>query len=161
PAPAAFKMCYGRRNPEGEPMLRCLLIIAAIALAPQLAAADPGAPDIDEPGGVPHNYRLMWSDEFNGNGMPDRHVWSFETQRNGQGWFNNELQYYSANRRENARLENGALVNEARHEDMNHASDWGGQHYTSARLVTRGHKSWTYGFFEIRAKFSCAYGAWP
>jgi len=142
-------------------MLRALIVAAALAAMPALAIADPGAPEIDEAGGVPAGYHLVWADEFNRGAAPDRHAWSYETAFNAHGWFNNELEYYSANRRENARIENGALVIEARHEDMNHASDWGGQHYTSARLTTRGHKSWTYGYFEIRARFSCAYGSWP
>ncbi|MES1198820.1 MAG: glycoside hydrolase family 16 protein [Pseudomonadota bacterium] len=142
-------------------MLRRLLFIAAALFAPSLALADPGAPEIDEAGGLPAGYHLVWADEFNHGAGPDRHVWSYDTTWNAHGWFNNELEYYSGNRRENARIENGALVLEARHEDMTHASDWGGQHFTSARIVTRGHKSWTYGFFEIRAKFTCAYGSWP
>ncbi len=39
--------------------------------------------------------------------------------------------------------------------------DWGGQRYSSARLVTRGRAAWTYGFFEIRAKLPCVLGTWP
>ena len=39
--------------------------------------------------------------------------------------------------------------------------DYGGQDYSSARLITNGKVSWTYGFFEIRAKLPCGRGTWP
>ena len=50
------------------------------------------------------NWQLAWSDEFNGTIGPD---WVFETGNGSGGWGNNELQYY---RRENAGIENNALV---------------------------------------------------
>jgi licheninase len=51
---------------------------------------------------------------------------------------------------------------EARRERLDPAKypDWGGQDYTSAPIFSKG-KGWTYGFYEIRAKFSCARGTWP
>ena len=36
--------------------------------------------------------------------------WSYDTHRNKDGWYNKELQYYSAGRPENVRLENGSLI---------------------------------------------------
>ncbi|HVZ99725.1 MAG TPA: glycoside hydrolase family 16 protein [Caulobacterales bacterium] len=142
-------------------MIRTLLAVCAVALTPTLAVADPGAPDIDEPGGVPQGYQLVWSDEFDHGRMPDARKWAYDTSRNAEGWYNNELQYYAARRRENVRVENGALVLEARHEDLTRMRDYGGQHFSSGKLVTRGIASWTYGFFEVRARFTCAYGSWP
>src|SRR5665647_3197419 len=43
----------------------------------------------------PHaaGWKLVWSDEFNYNGLPDSSKWSFET--GGNGWGNNELEYYT------------------------------------------------------------------
>jgi beta-glucanase (GH16 family) len=80
---------------------------------------------------------------------------------NKQGWHNRELQYYSRSRPENSALRAGKLIITARRESLNSASDWGGQAYTSARLITLGKAQWTYGFFEVRAKMPCGRGSWP
>jgi beta-glucanase (GH16 family) len=106
-------------------------------------------------------WRLVWSDEFSTDGLPDPSKWTYDTERNATGWFNNELQYYARARPENARVEGGHLIITARQERLTSASDYGGQAYTSARLLTRGLASWTNGFFEVRAKLPCARGSWP
>jgi beta-glucanase (GH16 family) len=103
----------------------------------------------------------VWSDDFDVAGLPDSTRWSYDTDRNFAGWYNNELQYYASSRAENSRVENGNLVITARREDLSTAPDWGGQHYTSARVVTRGKAEWTYGFIEIRARLPCGRGTWP
>ena len=110
---------------------------------------------------LPAGYTLVWSDEFNTTGLPDAAKWNYDTGRNKAGWYNNELQYYSAARLENAELRDGNLVITARKERMSSAADWGGQPYTSARLLTAGKAAWTYGYFEIRAKLPCGKGTWP
>jgi beta-glucanase (GH16 family) len=104
---------------------------------------------------------LVWSDEFDTPGLPDARKWLHDTGRNREGWFNNELQYYAANRPENAQVENGRLIITARQERLTAASDYGNQNYTSARLTTQGLASWTYGYFEVRAKLPCGLGTWP
>ena len=121
------------------------------------------APPVQAQEGNPEGYRLVWNDEFSIDGLPDPTRWTYDVERNREGWYNNELQYYSANRRENARVEGGRLVIEARRErpDPATSSDSGGQGFTSARLVSRGLAQWTYGFFEIRAKVPCGRGTWP
>ena len=96
-------------------------------------------------------YELVWSDEFDQDGPPDDAKWDYDV--GGGGWGNNELQYYT--RGENARVENGLLVIEARKEQR------GNRQYTSARLVTRGKGDWLYGKFEIRAKLPKGLGTWP
>lgn len=121
----------------------------------------PGTPAINEAGGIPAGFRLVWSDEFAVDGLPDPAKWDFDTDRNFAGWYNNELQYYAAARAENSRIENGNLVITARREDLTTAADWGGQHYTSARMVTRGKAEWTFGFIEMRARLPCGRGTWP
>jgi len=107
----------------------------------------------------PANARMVWHDEFNGTSL-DKRKWKYDTARNKQGWHNGELQYYSAGR--NTRVANGLLTIEARHEklDPKRFPDWGGQEYTSARLLSKG-RGWTYGFYEVRAKLPCARGTWP
>ena len=130
---------------------------------PPAPPTGPGAPAIDEPGGIPAGFRLVWSDEFDVAGLPDASRWSYDTERNFAGWYNNELQYYSQARAENSRVENGHLILTARREDLSTLglSDWGGQQYSSARLITRSKAQWTYGFMEIRARLPCGRGTWP
>lgn len=112
---------------------------------------------------TPCGYRLVWSDEFDSVtvGLPDAAKWDYDVDRNSAGWYNNELQYYANARLQNSSVSNGTLKISALREDLTAAADWGGQHYTSARMVTRGKAAWTYGFFEIRAKLPCSAGSWP
>lgn len=135
------------------------LIVAALAGCGGGAgsAVDPAMP----PGGLPAGHTLVWSDEFDADGLPDAAKWDYDTDRNRAGWYNEERQYYAAHRLENARVEAGRLVITARREQLSSAADWGGQPYTSARLVTRGKASWAYGFVEVRAKLPCGAGTWP
>ena len=109
--------------------------------------APPAAPAIDKP------YQLVWSDEFNSGVSPDTTKWMYET--GGNGWGNNELEYYTNARTENARISDGNLIIEARKESF------GGRNYTSARLLTKNKAQWTYGKFEIRAKIPKGRGTWP
>lgn len=115
----------------------------------------------DGPVDRPANASLVWSDEFHGERL-DTTKWEYDTARNKEGWYNGELQYYSAGRLENLRVRNGMLRIEARRETLDPAKfpDWGGQKYTSARIFSKG-AGWTYGFYEIRAKLPCARGTWP
>lgn len=110
---------------------------------------------------VPADHRLVWADEFDQPGLPDATRWVYDTGMNRQGWHNNEKQYYSAARRENSEVRDGRLVIIARLESLSSLPDWGGQRYSSARLITAGKAQWTYGFFEIRAKMPCGQGTWP
>src|SRR6516164_4542218 len=88
--------------------------------------------------------KLVWSEEFNYSGLPDSSKWSYDI--GGHGWGNRELEYYTNKRLENARVENGHLVIEARKEK------WESAEYTSARIVTKKKADWTYGRIEVRAK---------
>jgi beta-glucanase (GH16 family) len=102
--------------------------------------------------------RPSWRDEFDGPRIDSRR-WRFDTSRNKTGWFNNERQYYAADRAENARIEHGALIIEARREALRAMPDWGGQGYSSAKLVSR--RALGFGFYEVRAKLPCGRGTWP
>jgi len=116
------------------------------------------------------DWKLVWSDEFNKPGLPDASRWSYE-----EGFIrNNEAQYYTRGRKENARVEEGMLVIEARKERFpNPAYEPGAQgrgayrksrefaEFTSASLTTRGKASWAHGRIEVRAKLPPGRGTWP
>jgi beta-glucanase (GH16 family) len=111
-------------------------------------------------------WELVWADEFNTNGLPDPGHWKYET-----GFIrNNEAQYYTAGRAQNARVENGKLIIEARKEHFSNPDYRPGSRrgrnrpfaeYTSASLTTRGTRSWKYGRVEVRAKLPKGRGVWP
>jgi len=116
-----------------------------------------GQKETTKPAGVTDDHtgewKLVWSDEFSVNGLPDTGKWSYEV--GASGWGNDEKQYYSAGRAENARIENGMLIIEARRDNFD------GHEYTSARLVSRDKGDWTYGRIEVRAKIPAGRGTWP
>ena len=114
---------------------------------------------VDAPMAAPQS-APSFTDDFAGKRI-DPAAWRFDTEMNATGWANHERQYYAKDRARNARIEGGALVVEARRETLSKArfADWGGQQYTSARLVSR--RAFGYGFYEIRAKLPCGRGAWP
>jgi beta-glucanase (GH16 family) len=97
--------------------------------------------------------RLIWSDEFSNEGLPDPEKWTFDV--GDHGWGNEELEYYTQNEPKNSRIENGKLIIEA-HADSSYPKG-----YSSARLLTRGNASWQYGYLEIRAKLPQGRGTWP
>lgn len=138
-------------------------ILPACAGALLVSACATQAPSLSETLTLPEGYSLVWADEFGIDGLPDPAKWSYDTHRNADGWYNDELQYYSAGRTENARVENGRLIIEAREEPVpvEQFPDSGGQSYTSARMLTEGLAAWQYGYFEIRAKLPCGRGLWP
>lgn len=97
------------------------------------------------------NLSLVWSEEFDYTGLPDSAYWGYE-----EGLVrNNEAQYYTVARPENAWVENGVLTITA------HREDYEGAAYTSASLKTSEKVDWTYGRFEMRAKIDVRNGMWP
>ena len=100
-----------------------------------------------------NQWQLVWADEFNYNGLPDPAKWGYDV--GGHGWGNKELQFYTERRKENARVENGLLIIEARRDA------WEGHEYTSARLVSKDKGDWSYGRFEVKAKLPSGRGTWP
>jgi beta-glucanase (GH16 family) len=101
----------------------------------------------------PKERKLVWFDEFDYTGLPDTKKWNYDV--GGHGWGNQEKQYYTKEREQNARVENGNLIIEA------HKEDYMGSKYTSARLITKGKGDWTYGRIEVRAKLPQGVGTWP
>ena len=99
--------------------------------------------------------KLVWSDEFNYNGLPDSLKWSYDTQGNASGWGNNEKQYYTKGRLKNAEVKDGFLNINAIKEDYKDFK------YTSARLITKSKGDWLYGRIEVKAKLPDGRGMWP
>lgn len=126
-------------------------------------------------------WKLVWADEFDKGTAPDPSVWSYE-----HGFVrNHENQFYTKNRRENVRIENGMLVIEGRKErfknDLLKEDDartywhknnqikpekraWNEAEYaeyTSGSINTNHKKYWQYGRIEVRAKIPAGTGMWP
>jgi beta-glucanase (GH16 family) len=96
-------------------------------------------------------WKLVWEDNFDYKGLPNPELWSYE-----EGYVrNNEAQFYTTKRQENARVENGNLIIEARKDN------WEGNQITSASIHTYGKKSILYGRVEVRAKLPTGRGTWP
>lgn len=104
----------------------------------------PGEPDTER------EYELVWADEFDYEGLPDAASWTMEEWEPGR--VNNELQYYTADPR-NVDVRGGVLTINLLKEDDGRV--------TSARVITAGKRSFTYGRFEIRARLPRGKGTWP
>jgi beta-glucanase (GH16 family) len=161
-------------NRKTRNTLPALLVISVMVFgADRPLAADEGSSPRDSPSGDTEGtthapqaevYELVWADEFNENGPPDAEYWDFE-----HGFVrNHELQWYQS---QNARCENGILTIEARREQVPNprydpaSGRWQRQRqiaeYTSASLVTRRFRSWTFGRFEMRGRIDTRAGLWP
>jgi beta-glucanase (GH16 family) len=141
-----------------------LLIVCALTLA----ACGPDAPSTADRAplagdGKPPAWTLAWSDEFDGAaGAPvDGSKWVADT--GGQGWGNQEREYYTPGAA-NASLDGaGGLVITARAEPAGspYPCWYGACRYTSARLKTSDRLQATYGRFEARIRMTRGQGLWP
>jgi len=130
-----------------------VFILVFAFLAPGCNKNDPADPYPDNPN--TGDTVLVWSDEFDYNGLPNQTKWSFDTEGNSSGWGNNESQYYTANRLKNAEVKDGYLYITA------HKEDYEGFSYTSARLRTKEKGDWLFGRVEVKAKIPNGRGMWP
>ncbi|MFA5328898.1 MAG: glycoside hydrolase family 16 protein [Prolixibacteraceae bacterium] len=131
-------------------MKRLLLPISALFVLFLWSCNRDKQPD---PEPITDPYQLVWSDEFDYNGLPDSAKWSYDV--GGSGWGNEESQYYTRGSLKNSEVKNGYLYINALKEDFQDKK------YTSARLVTRGKADWLYGKIEVRAKLPEGRGMWP
>lgn len=102
-----------------------------------------------------HGYKLVWSDEFNGESLNEdnwNYMYGDGTQYGNPGWGNNELQSY---RKENVSVRNGNLIITVKREQ------YGGKEFTSARLNTSGKVTALYGRIEARIALPSGKGMWP
>ena len=127
-------------------------------------------------------WKLVWSDEFNApdGSPPDPKKWTYDIGVGGNGWGNNELEYYTNSPR-NVSIHNGDLVITAIKErytgpDVPLPKRSGNQgagsvttqttgqitrEYSSARLKSQGLFAQAYGRFEARIKIPRGQGMWP
>lgn len=129
-----------------------LLSTAALPAQAQVPAEEPGG------------YRLIWHDEFDRAGRPDRSNWNYE-----EGFVRNrEWQWYQG---DNAEVRDGVLVITARREERPNpqyeagSTDWRRSRErvecTSACVITRGLQEFRFGRFEVRARIPASRGSWP
>ena len=98
-------------------------------------------------------WKLIWSDEFSYNGLPDSTKWTYEV--GGHGWGNNEKQYYLEKSIENSVVKNGVLsiiALKKQYQNLN---------YTSAKLTTYNKLLIQYGKIDVMAKLPRGKGNWP
>lgn len=118
----------------------------------------------NDTGYVAPSYQLVWSDEFDKDGVPDSTKWRYEN-----GFVRNkEDQWYQ---KENAVCSNGNLVITAKKERkinpmfIEGSNDWKTSRefieYTSASVVMRKEHAFLYGKMEVRAKIVTQTGLWP
>ena len=106
---------------------------------------------------APVNNTLVWSDEFDGNGIINSEKWFPQTQLpDGNSWYNGEKQHYT-NRQVNSNIINGILNIVAKKETFNDQGKT--KQYTSARLNSKF--AFKYGRVEVRAKLATGSGTWP
>jgi beta-glucanase (GH16 family) len=126
-------------------LCRLMFVVAICAISISAAPATQPVP-----------WKLVWSDEFDTPGSPDARYWSYES-----GYVrNNEKQYYSLNRPENVRVEDGHLIIEARADSL-HLPTGKTAKITSGAIETPNKASWKYGRIEVRAKIPEGRGTWP
>jgi len=111
-------------------------------------------------GGGPGTPNLTWQDEFDGPAGTtfDHTKWTADT--GGNGWGNQEREFYTTSTQNVALDGNGHLVITAR-VDSSHTCWYGPCRYTSARLKTQGLFAQTYGRFEARIRIPRGQGMWP
>lgn len=100
---------------------------------------------------LPGEFELVWADEFN-DATYDQTIWS--PQIAGDGFGNNELQYYTGNDK-NIFTRDGNLVLKAYKETYQN------RNYTSGKIWTRDKKNIKYGKVEARFKLPTGRGTWP
>lgn len=113
--------------------------------------------------------KLVFYDEFNGQGLPDASKWDYEV-----GFVRapgTEIQYYTRARVENAFQSNGLLtlrciandtITNAYGEVVNRRTVRGKEyHITSASIITKHKYDWTYCRVEARVKVPAGNDVWP
>jgi beta-glucanase (GH16 family) len=96
-------------------------------------------------------WQMIWNDEFD-NPILDNSKWINDV--GGNGWGNNEAQYYTAGSA-NLSMNNGLATITAK------AQQFGSNQYTSAKIISKNLFDVKYGKIEGRMKCPMGKGLWP
>ena len=121
--------------------LRCVPALFALAFLAAIPLSAHAAP----------KWKLVWSDEFNGNKINPRY-WS-KIERGTPDWKNTMSKDPSLFSVKNGKLILRGKVNRNTKKDPSP--------FITGGISTQGKVSFCYGKIEIRAKLDCAQGAWP
>jgi beta-glucanase (GH16 family) len=102
------------------------------------------------------NWTMIYGDEFNIPGKPDRSKWTVDPRP--KGWINGEQQVYTDSTHDNARVRDGHLVITGK---RNYPTGDSTAPWSSARLISQNKMDFRYGKVEVRAKLPRARGSWP
>lgn len=107
------------------------------------------------------DWKLFWSDEFNGvkGSSVDSKIWKHDL--GGGGWGNNELEFYTNSTKNTYQDGTGNLVIKAIKETTKDGCWYGNCDYTSGRILTKGTLERQYGRFEARIRIPKGQGLWP
>jgi beta-glucanase (GH16 family) len=128
--------------------LACLSAGLAACTVPPVDEELPPPPPVD-------GWQMTFNDEFDGeaDSLPLLDHWAYDL--GAGGWGNQQLEF-NTDQRVNAHMDgDGHLLITALKQE------YGGAHYTSARLKSEGIFSQRYGKFEARIKLPQGQGLWP
>jgi beta-glucanase (GH16 family) len=104
-------------------------------------------------------YKLVWSDEFNGEGLPDSAKWDYEL-----GYIrNDELQYYTKSTRNVCQKKGNLEITVRKEATPKQGNKYGAPatfDYTSGSIVTLGKNDCLYGKIEGRFKMPLGKSLW-
>ena len=116
----------------------------------------------------PKGWKLAWADEFNDEAgtPPDEANWSYElgdtTPDGKNGWGNEELQYYTDDKKNAQTDGDGNLVIKLTEADGSQECYYGPCEFESARLITQHKAEFAYGRIESRLRVpDGGNGLWP
>jgi beta-glucanase (GH16 family) len=119
---------------KGEPLLNAIVIRKKVVVTDDV-----------------NTWKLVWNDEFNYQGPPDKNKWSYDIWPARK--VNAEDQAYTDDPR-NIEVKDGNLIITAHKEKLDDAE------YTSSRIHSQGKGDFLYGRAEIRAKLPAGQGTW-
>lgn len=127
-------------------------MVATLAMCVGVSAADSVPSDVNL-----NNFKLSWSDEFDGTSLNDAY-WTPQIgngiEYGNRGWGNNEKEYYKA---ENVSVSNGTMKIKAQTEKTK--ANGTTYNWTSARIT--GTVNIGLGYVEAKIKIPSSKGIWP